>query len=151
MTKVMCSVCGAGKAKLVKRSYRATYNGEAVEVPSIEMFRCEDCGEEFFNPEQARNLSVAVKNAVRKQLGLLPPEKIVAIREKLGLTQQELEELLGQGPKVVTRWENGRVIQHPSADMILRMLDREPATLETLRDAAKQRARAQRKHELVSA
>ena len=92
MTKVMCSVCGAGKAKLVKRSYRATYNGEAVEVPSIEMFRCEDCGEEFFNPEQARNLSVAVKNAVRKQLGLLPPEKIVAIREKLGLTQQHLED-----------------------------------------------------------
>lgn len=151
MTKVMCSVCGVGKARLVKRSYRATYNGEVVEVPSVEMFRCEDCGEEFFNPEQARNLSVAVKNAVRQKLGLLPPERITAIREKLGLTQQHLEELFGQGPKVVTRWESGRVIQNPSADTILRALEQNPTLLATLQNVEKQREREQRRHELVSA
>jgi len=58
-----------------------------VQVPAVEVCHCADCGEDFLNPEQSHALAVAVKNEVRKKLGLLPPERITAIRERPGLTQ----------------------------------------------------------------
>ena len=143
--KMGCPTCG-GTAKKMKDSYRTKYNGQMVIVPNVERFHCSDCGEEFFNPDQSRLLSVGVKDVVREMYGLLPPERVRAIREKLGLTQQDLEALLGQGPKVVTRWESGRVIQNPNADTILRMLDRDPSTLSHLRKIEKDREQAQRRH-----
>src|SRR5580692_2154578 len=98
-----CPVCGTGKAKKVKTAYRTNYAGQPVSLPSVEMYRCSDCHEGFFSPEQARAASVDVKNAVRQTQGLLSPERILAIRAKLSLRQVDLEEIFGQGPKVVTR------------------------------------------------
>ena len=141
-----CPICGTGKVRKIRTAYRTNYAGQPVSLSNVEMFRCSECQEEFFSPEQARSVSVAVKNVVRQQSGLLPPEKIVAIREKLRLTQAELEYLFDQGPKVVTRWENGRVIQNQNADMILRLLDRKPELLPHVRSIAESRVKAQRKH-----
>jgi putative zinc finger/helix-turn-helix YgiT family protein len=139
-----CPVCGTGTAKKVeKKNYPARYNGEPVEVASVEAFRCGDCGEEFLAPEQARAISVAVKNEVRKKLGLLPPERIAAIREKVGLTQAQLEERLGLGPKVVVRWESGKVIQGKAADTVLRLLEREPDLVKDLQDIERERSKQQ--------
>lgn len=143
--KMTCPVCGASTAKKVKAPYQTKYDGEVVSLPSVEMFRCSDCHEDFFSSEQARTVSIEVKNAVRQMYGLLPPERIVAIREKLGLTQTQLEHLFDQGPKVVTRWETGRVIQNKNADTILRMLDRDPELLSLVKEIEKARLRAQRK------
>jgi putative zinc finger/helix-turn-helix YgiT family protein len=126
-----------------KKNYPARYNGEPIVVPSVEAFHCDDCGEEFLTPEQTRAMSVAVKNEVRKKLGLLSPERIAAIREKAGLTQAQLEELLGQGPKVVVRWESGKVIQGKAADTVLRLLEREPEIVKDLQVIEKQRSRQQ--------
>ena len=142
-----CPVCGTGTAKKVERkNYPARYNGESVEVPSVEVFRCADCGEEFLTSEQARALSVAVKNEVRKKLGLLSPEQIASIREKAGLTQAQLEERLGLGTKVVVRWESGKVIQGKAADTVLRLIEREPELLKDLLEIEKQRSRQQERY-----
>jgi len=142
-----CPVCGTGTAKKVERKdYPARYNGEPVEVPSVEVFRCADCGEEFLTSEQARVLSVAVKNEVRKKLGLLSPEQITSIREKAGLTQAQLEERLGLGPKVVVRWESGKVIQGKAADTVLRLIEREPELVKDLQEIGRQRSRQQERY-----
>ncbi len=55
------------------------------------------------------------------------------IRKNLGLSQAELEELFGLGEKVVTRWENGRVIQGRTADVALRLLEMDRGMLPKLR------------------
>jgi putative zinc finger/helix-turn-helix YgiT family protein len=137
-----CPVCGSGTAKKVeKKDYLARYKGEPIKVASVEAYHCDACGEDFLTPEQSRGMSVAVKNEVRNKLGLLSPERIAAIREKAGLTQLQLEELLGQGPKVVVRWESGRVIQGKAADTVLRLLEREPDLVKDLREIEKQRSR----------
>jgi putative zinc finger/helix-turn-helix YgiT family protein len=142
-----CPVCGTGTAKKVERkNYPARYNGEPVEVPNVDAFHCDDCGEEFLTPEQARAMSVAVKNEVRKMLGLLSPERIAAIREKAGLTQAQLEERLGLGPKVVVRWESGKVIQGKAADTVLRLLEREPELVKELQEIEKQRSKQQERY-----
>jgi putative zinc finger/helix-turn-helix YgiT family protein len=143
--RMICTVCGIGTTKKVEKKHQARYNGEPVEVAGVQVCHCDHCGEDSLTPEQARAYSRAVKNEVRKRHGLLPPERILAIRKKAGLTQKELEELLSQGPKVVTRWESGRVIQGRSADTVLRLLEREPALVRTLREIQAQRSR-QRQH-----
>ena len=43
-----------------------------------------------------------------RHMGLLLPEQIRALRAKLGLTQQQISELLQIGEKTWTRWETGR-------------------------------------------
>jgi putative zinc finger/helix-turn-helix YgiT family protein len=141
---MVCSVCESGKIKKVRKPYQTKYNGQIVSLLAVETYRCSDCQEDFFTPEQARSVSVQVKNTVRQSLGLLPPERILAIREKLGLTQIELEHLLDQGPKVVTRWESGRVVQNKNADTVLRLLDRKPEILPLIRQIEKSRNRAQK-------
>lgn len=143
---MICTVCGIGTTKKVEKKHQARYNGEPVEVSGVEVYHCDHCGQDSLTPEQARMYSRTVKNEVRKKLGLLPPEQIVAIRERAGLTQEELEELLGQGPKVVTRWESGRVIQGRSADTVLRLIEREPGLVKALREIQRQRSRQQQRY-----
>lgn len=133
MAASTCAICNAEAAKKIRGEFSARYNQVPVTVPDVEMYECGSCGEQFFDPEQAKALSIAVKREVRRKAGLLAPEEIVAIRQRLKLSQTDLEELLGLGPKVVTRWETGRVVQSKTADVALRLLDVDPKNLERLR------------------
>jgi HTH-type transcriptional regulator / antitoxin MqsA len=132
--KVSCAVCDSERAKKIRKKFEARYNQVPVVIENAEMYRCEACGEEFLTAEQSRELSRQIKNQVREDLGLLSPERVLAIRKSLGLSQSELEELFGLGEKVVTRWENGRVIQARTADIALRLLAMEPRLLPKLRE-----------------
>ena len=131
--KIQCAVCDSDRVKKIRRKFEARYNQMSVVVENVEMYRCEACGEEFFTPEQSRELSRQMKNRVREEQGLLSPEQIVEIRKRLGLSQSDLEDLFGLGEKVVTRWETGRVVQGRTADVALRLLAMEPDLLPRLR------------------
>lgn len=133
--KVTCAVCDSDKVKKIRKKFEARYNQVPVVIDNAEMYRCESCGEEFFTAEQSRELSRQIKNRVREDLGLLSPQRIVEIRKNLGLSQAEMESLFGLGEKVVTRWENGRVIQGRTADVALRLLEMDPDLLPKLRKA----------------
>lgn len=139
-----CSVCG-GQTTKVQEVKKAKYRDEIVEV-ATELFRCDSCGEGFVTPDQMRAHSRAVKNEVRKIHGLLPPEGIVAVRDKLRVTQAALEDALGTGPKVVVRWESGKVIQSRGHDNMLRLLDRDPSVLKSLRIIQELRSKEQKKN-----
>jgi putative zinc finger/helix-turn-helix YgiT family protein len=129
-----CPVCGtSGSVSLWKGEYRANYNRIPVELGEIERCACSACGEKFFTAQQSRELSRRVKAAARSHMKVLSPEQIVSIREKLGLSQEALEDLLGLGAKVVTRWENGKVIPGRATDYILRLMDRMPEVVHALR------------------
>jgi HTH-type transcriptional regulator/antitoxin MqsA len=144
-----CSECG-GSTTRVKELKKAKYRDDIVEVET-ELFRCDSCGEGLVTPEQMRLHARAVKNEVRRIHGLLPPEKIVAIRENLGLTQSEMEDALGTGPKVVVRWESGKVIQSRGHDNMFRLLDRDPSVLNSLRKIQDIRSTEQEKYALRQA
>lgn len=139
-----CIICQEPAVE-VNEVREARYRAETVEVPK-QFFRCGSCKEEFVTPEQMRVYVRAVKNEVRKKYGLLSPEKIAEIRQRLRLTQSELENLLGAGPKVVVRWESGKVIQGGGHDSMLRLLDREPSTLERLRQIQQLRSNEQKEY-----
>ena len=134
-----CPTCNAESSVVTHRgSFTTKYNQNEVTVHDVESLHCESCGEEFYTPEQNRALSLAVKRAIRERTGVLEPEQIVALRKRLRISQEELEAVLGLGPKVVTRWENGRVVPGRAADKLLRVLDRDPGVLEILRELQRQ-------------
>ena len=130
-----CPVCGgAGTVSLHEGPFETKYGQVAVRVEGVASYRCSSCEEEFFTREQSRALDRAVKGAARVEEGLLSPERIVALRKRLGLSQVQLEEVLGVGEKVVTRWENGRVLQARATDDLLRLLERKPELVDLLRE-----------------
>ena len=133
MTTVICDVCGRDSARLVKRPFDSIYNQIPIRLESVEMYECDRCRESVFTPEQAKAVSDRVKARAREHLGLLPPEAIIGIRKRCNLSQRELETLFGLGEKVVIRWEKGRVLQSRTADVLLRLMDQNPAIVEDLR------------------
>ncbi len=133
MIATTCSVCGRESAYLVKRPFDSIYNQMSIRLDAVEMYDCDRCGESVFTPEQAREVSKQVKSLARERLNLLPPEAIVDIRKRCNLSQEELERLFGLGKKVVVRWEKGRVLQNKTADVLLRLMDRNPAIVEDIR------------------
>lgn len=142
-----CAICGENVKKVVEPRM-GRYRGEDVQVTS-EFFRCSACGEVYFSPVQLKHHNRAIKNEIRKKYGLLSAQRIVEIRKKLKLTQEELEELLDTGAKVVVRWESGKVIQPTGQDSLLRLLDREPRMVDHLRKIQASRSREQKKYHLA--
>ena len=48
--------------------------------------------------------------------------------------KEELERLFGLTPKVVIRWERGRVLQRKTADALLRLMDQNPDIVDELQE-----------------
>jgi putative zinc finger/helix-turn-helix YgiT family protein len=95
-------------------------------------FRCAKCGDEQRTVEQREAAEQAAVAAMRESHGLLAAKAIRQLREGLGLTTQQLGEILYGTPKgIVEGWEKGRYLQNRDADAMLRSLE-DRATLERL-------------------
>jgi putative zinc finger/helix-turn-helix YgiT family protein len=129
----VCFVCSSNSVRMITSPFLTKYHDILVTIQA-KMYHCDTCHKEFFTPDQARNVSQRVKAAVRNKLGLLSPERIIEIRKKYNLSQEGLERLLGLGAKVVTRWENDRVLQMKTTDDLLRLMERIPAVVKELRE-----------------
>ena len=62
----------------------------------------------------------------------MTPEEIRAIRESLGLSQVQAGELLGGGPRAFSKYESGTIKPAASVVNLLRVLETDPAAIETL-------------------
>ncbi len=120
MTPNTCEVCGSAM-RLVRERDEISI-GRRSAVVEVERFRCDACEEAFYTPAQALVAQRAAASELRQQEGLLTPEAIRSTREGFGLTQAEMERLIGVGPKTVVRWERGTVFQNRSTDQLLRVI-----------------------------
>src|SRR4051794_28998207 len=95
-------------------------------------FRCAKCGDEQRTVEQREVAEQAAVAAMRQSNGLLAPKQIRQLRDSLGLTPQQLGEILYGTPQgIVEGWERGRYLQNRETDAMLRSLT-DRATLERL-------------------
>ena len=62
----------------------------------------------------------------------MTPEEIRAVRESLGLSQVQAGNLLGGGPRAFAKYESGTITPAASVVNLLRLLETDPAALETL-------------------
>jgi len=87
-------------------------------------FRCSRCEDEHRTVEQREIAERAAVEAVRTEHNLLPPRQVRQLREKLGLTSEQLGDLLYGIPRtIVEGWEKGRYVQNREVDAMLRRLE----------------------------
>lgn len=72
-------------------------------------------GEEVLTPEAL----VLIEKTKLRRMGLMSPEEIQNLRQRLGLTQDEMSDLLQIGAKTYTRWESGRARPSRSMNVLL--------------------------------
>lgn len=125
-----CPLCG-GPAKLVEEPHSFRMGDRPVTFMDL-FYRCGQCGEEYFNGEMMDDSQRRASAVIRAEDGLLTPDEIVELRRKYGLTQAQLERLIGAGAKTVVRWEKGTVAQNKTADTLLRVLRDHPAVVKQL-------------------
>lgn len=130
-----CPRCGT--TMVDRRSVlKMPVNGEDVSVPSAPHLRCPKCDEIVLRFPDARRLQEDAIAVYRKKHGLLSANEIRAIRERFGLTQNELARLLHLGANTISRWESGRNVQTEAMEMLLRLLRDLPGSLDYLRQHA---------------
>lgn len=87
-------------------------------------FRCSRCDDEHRTVEQREAAEKAAVEAVRQEHNLLAPREIRQLRERLGLTTEQMGELLYGTPRtIVEGWEKGRYVQNRDVDAMLRRLE----------------------------
>lgn len=115
----------------IQRVENINVKGEIIPV-EVDFFVCAECGEEFDNPDPAYDPLRIAYQEFRRRKGMVQPEQIRTFREKYGLTQRELSDLLGFGGATLSRYENG-ALQDETHDTILRLVLEPQNLLEMVR------------------
>jgi putative zinc finger/helix-turn-helix YgiT family protein len=127
-----CPRCGSTELDLAHREVEFDYGGR--EKPfrvkaTFPFATCRKCGFSYLdgNDEELQH------DAACRHLGVMTPGEILALRERMGLSQKELADITGLGVASVSRWERGLLIQNEACDQLLYLL-KFPENLERLRE-----------------
>lgn len=120
-TEIGCEVCLGGVADRLQERRPVTHRRRTLVILD-DFYRCRSCGEEVYVPEQLDQLEQRARAAIEEQ-DTMKPDAIRALRERLGLTQYQMEALLGVGRNTVVRWESGQVKPNAATNTLLRLLD----------------------------
>jgi HTH-type transcriptional regulator / antitoxin MqsA len=117
-----CPVCGRGtlERRLISENFEYRDAGDVGVVSTVDVpiEDCTICGESFSGPDAARIRHQAIGRA----LGLLQPQEIRTIRERIGQSLDQFGKLLGVTSERLSQWENGMVWQDRTADRLMRLL-----------------------------
>lgn len=119
--KYVCGECGSKKIKTTWQSYRFPYGvgTDTIELTcEVPVRNCEGCGFSFMDGEAEDRCHVAIC----EHLGVMPPEKIKALRGLYKLTQTQFCEVTKLGEATLSRWERGIVVQNSAYDNYLYLL-----------------------------
>ena len=88
-------------------------------IEDAEWEECGSCQEKLIPPK----LNDVLLSARYERLGLLRPDQIKEVRERAGLTQEEMARFINVGERTYTRWESGRSIHNRSSDNLIRLAE----------------------------
>jgi|688.fasta_scaffold37775_5 putative zinc finger/helix-turn-helix YgiT family protein len=114
----------------------ATENRAAVKVDTITI---EVIGESADDGMVTPASMALIEKTQARYMGLLVAEDIIALRNRLGVTQDQLSDALGCGKKSISRWENGREYPTQLVNSLLRLLDEDKISLADLRSVRQPR------------
>lgn len=93
---------------------------------------CDVCGEVYMNDDEMDVAARARATLKAEVEGVLPPDEVRRIRQKLGLGLREAGRLLGGGEFAFQKYERGEVAVSEAMTNLLRVLDARPAVLKLL-------------------
>lgn len=101
---------------------------ETVSV-EVQCFTDPETGAEVLTPESLE----LIDRTKARRMGLILPDELKSLRERLDLSQEEISDLLQIGAKTYTRWETGRARPSRSMNVMLCALRDGVMTVEYLR------------------
>lgn len=122
--KRFCTCCmEEHEVKTVLVPEEATFKNVKV-VYEASCFYCDVAEELYMDEQQMQENDIRLKDAYRKEQGLLTSSEICNIRSKYRISQRDFCILLGWGGKTITRYE-GHQVQDKAHDTILKKIDRD--------------------------
>jgi HTH-type transcriptional regulator/antitoxin MqsA len=121
MTKLAsCPICGEGSLTPFISSHAVTYKGVEKSIKT-HFTKCNVCETEQAGSRELM-LNKRAMNEFKKEVeGLLSGSEIKAIRDKLGLTQDQASRVFGGGPKAFSKYETNDIIQSEAMDKLMRV------------------------------
>lgn len=134
--KKLCLICmEEHEVKTVVLQDSEEYKGEDVTFDATYEY-CVHVDEFLETEEMIKANSLAMKDAYRKNVGLLTSNEIIEIRDKFKVSQKDFSEILDWGRATITRYENTQV-QDRAHDDILRKIASDPEWLLQMLNRAK--------------
>jgi putative zinc finger/helix-turn-helix YgiT family protein len=124
------------EVKTVLVREQATFKNVKVNYTASYLY-CDEAEEFYMDEQQMQENDVHLKDAYRKEEGLLTSAEIIGIRAMYEISQSDLCILLGWGGKTITRYESHQV-QDKAHDTILKKLEHDPEWFLSLLNDAKE-------------
>ena len=122
--KRFCTCCmEEHEVKTVLVPEEATFKNVKV-VYEASCFYCDVAEELYMDEQQMQENDIRLKDAYRREQGLLTSSEICNIRSKYRISQRDFCILLGWGGKTITRYE-GHQVQDKAHDTILKKIGRD--------------------------
>jgi HTH-type transcriptional regulator/antitoxin MqsA len=125
-----CPECG-GVMRYEQHDDVLSYRGQKRTIKSWG-FWCTSCGEGILTGEALVAHAKAFQEFKAEVDGVLAPEQVAAVREKLGLSQRKAGELLGGGPRAFQKYEAGTQAVSAPMSNLLRLLANDPSRLDEI-------------------
>lgn len=118
----VCECCD-GEATVVRGDYQYTESGlRNVWLHGIELVRCGSCGNEDPVIPRLTHLQHLLALAIAEKPCRLEGLEVRFLRKHVGLTQQELAELIGVDKTTVSKWENEEAEIGAQSERLIRMV-----------------------------
>jgi len=146
--KRLCPNCEKEtELELIQNVQVIKVRGEIIEV-EVKYYKCKSCGEEFDDPRSDEDPLDKAYREYRRRHRMKQPEEIREFRKKFGLTQNEMNRLLGWGGATLSRYENG-ALQDETHEKALR-LAMEPRNLWKLMEQTPDAVPEERRERLLA-
>ncbi|MBR5800297.1 MAG: DUF4065 domain-containing protein [Lachnospiraceae bacterium] len=140
--KCLCTCCmEEHEVKTVLLIEQATFKNAKVDY-EVSYLYCDVADEFYVDEQKMKENDMRLKDAYRKEEGLLTSGEISEIRAKYGISQSDLCLLLGWGGKTITRYE-GHQVQDRAHDTILKKIDKDSEWFISLLNDSKDRLPAE--------
>jgi len=124
MSTIYCDKCDDFvEYNIVEKEEERNVMGKDNIIIDSKIAICNHCGTELFHKELEERNQEKAFNLYRDKNNILYPEKIKAIRDKYGLTQKEMSNLLGWGDITYHRYENGSLPDQAHNTLLLLIED----------------------------
>ena len=121
-----CPECGIGTVQPTKvQNFKTKIKGNPFTVDEALIGVCDHCDAHHFSSVETKRWRRMYEDRIRKLGSFLPPEEISILREKLGLSRDELARLIGCTRQSIRTWEDHERENLPSrmADLLMKLVD----------------------------